>query len=295
MSRLPFISVITPTFNASKTIRACLESVAQQNYPHLEHWIIDGLSTDDTMSIVEEYARQYPHIRYVSEKDKGIYDAMNKGIDLAKGDFLYFLGADDVLLPGIINQLTHELDWQQYDLIYGKVRYPSAICGRAFTKEALTPDLCISPFIHLFVHHQGSFIRKNLFGRFGKYEPRYPIGADVHFFMKIINHTDVRSTFVDEEIAFLGDQGMSCQKEEMNLRFDFPILARKYLGISIDEKAYYRHFAKYPFDALYRGNWAEGLKWILRAATRTKDWTFYIKNSLYWLRERLKKKNVYKT
>ncbi|GAB4128568.1 MAG: hypothetical protein OHK0045_02960 [Raineya sp.] len=90
---LPKISIITPTYNAEKTIGACLESVAKQNYPYLEHWIIDGLSTDNTIKIVSEYARKYPHIKYVSEKDRGIYDAMNKGIDLAKGDFPTVLGS----------------------------------------------------------------------------------------------------------------------------------------------------------------------------------------------------------
>jgi glycosyltransferase involved in cell wall biosynthesis len=269
-----------------------LESVAQQNYPHLEHWIIDGLSTDDTMDIVKDYARQYPHIRYISEKDKGIFDAMNKGIDLAKGDFLYFLGADDVLLPGVVNRLVNKLDWEQYDLIYGKVRHPMAVYGKAFTQEALTPDLCVSPFIHLFVHHQGSFVKKSLFERFGKYELCYPIGADVHFFMKIMNHADVRTTFVDEEVAFWSDQGMSTQNNELGLRFDFPMLAKKHLGLSIDEKVYYRHFSKYPFDMLYRGNWIEGLKWILRLAIKTGEWSFYIKNTLYWLRRRLREKPV---
>ncbi|NIK72701.1 glycosyltransferase involved in cell wall biosynthesis [Thermonema lapsum] len=292
MSKLPFISVITPTFNASKTIRACLESVAQQNYPHLEHWIIDGLSTDDTMDIVKDYARQYPHIRYISEKDKGIYDAMNKGIDLAKGDFLYFLGADDVLLPGVVNRLVDKLDWEQYDLIYGKARCPVGVYGRAFTQEALTPDLCVRPFIHFFVHHQGSFIKKSLFERFGKYELRYPISADVYFFMKIINHTDVRTTFVDEEIAFFSDQGVSAQNADSNILFDFPILAKKHLGVSIDEKLYYRWVSKYPFHMLYRHNCIEGLRWILRLAIKTGEWSFYIKNTLYWLRKRLKEKYV---
>ena len=98
------ISIITPTYNAARVIAACLESVAQQGYPHLEHWIIDGLSKDNTLSIVQDYAQRYPHIKYISEKDQGIYDAMNKGIDLAAGDFLLFLGADDVLVTEALNK-----------------------------------------------------------------------------------------------------------------------------------------------------------------------------------------------
>ncbi|MFN3316004.1 MAG: glycosyltransferase, partial [Raineya sp.] len=84
----PRISIITPTFNAEQTIKRCLESVANQNYPSIEHWIVDGLSQDGTLEIVKEYAQKYSHVKYISEKDEGIYDAMNKGIDLATGDFL---------------------------------------------------------------------------------------------------------------------------------------------------------------------------------------------------------------
>ena len=86
-------SIITVTYNAEDTLERTLQSVAQQTYPHIEHLIIDGASTDKTLEI----AHRYPHAILHSEPDHGLYDAMNKGLRLATGDFLCFLNAGDTL------------------------------------------------------------------------------------------------------------------------------------------------------------------------------------------------------
>ena len=95
MKKLPKISIITPTLNAGKTLEACILSVVNQTYLNKEYLIIDGLSTDGTPGMVKKYADIYPYIKWISEKDAGIYEAMNKGIDLSSGEWIYFLGADD--------------------------------------------------------------------------------------------------------------------------------------------------------------------------------------------------------
>ncbi len=86
------ISIITASFNSSKTIRDTLESVNGQEYANVEHLVIDGLSTDETLNIVH----QYSNVRVISEKDKGIYDAMNKGLNLVSGDIIGILNSDDI-------------------------------------------------------------------------------------------------------------------------------------------------------------------------------------------------------
>lgn len=96
------LSVITPVYNGERFIESCLRSVVEQNCPEVEHLILDGGSTDRTIEIVKEYANRHPHIRWVSEKDKGQSDAMNKGIDLARGAVLGFLNADDFYEPGAL-------------------------------------------------------------------------------------------------------------------------------------------------------------------------------------------------
>jgi glycosyltransferase involved in cell wall biosynthesis len=112
----PKISIITVCYNAAATIEKTLISVQQQDYPHIEHLIIDGQSTDDTLSIVAKY----PHISAVySQSDKGIYDAMNKGIARATGDYLWFLHADDQIYASDTLRLALQ-DHQHEDFIYGR-------------------------------------------------------------------------------------------------------------------------------------------------------------------------------
>lgn len=288
----PYISIITPTYNAEKTIQACLESVIIQNYPNIEHWIIDGLSKDNTLTIVKEYAHKYPHIKYISEGDKGIYDAMNKGIDLSTGEFLLFLGADDMLTENILDMLTRNIQFSNYDLIYGKVQYPNRnlTLGAEYKTEFLTDKMLSEPFIHLFMHHQGTFIRKQLFQIFGRYDLQYPIGADVHFFIKTINAPQVKKIFFDQIISIVGEEGVSGKKEEIKLRYDFPALAKKYLNITIDRKKYYRSFDRYLFYEIYQNNVLKGLRYVLKVMIHQGNTLYYLKNTIYWLKRRILRK-----
>ncbi|MGD1842040.1 MAG: glycosyltransferase family 2 protein [Thermonemataceae bacterium] len=286
----PTISIITPTYNAQETLKDCIESVAQQQYPFLEHLIIDGVSNDQTLSILAEYAAKYPHIKWRSEKDKGIYDAMNKGITLAQGEWLFFLGADDILLEGVCQKIFSQLDVQNLDLIYGKVRYQTYECGEAYIPTLVRKQDWKTPFVHRYMHHQGTFIRKKLFETFGKYSLKYMIGADIHFFIKVIDHPNVQKKFVDLYFTELGEDGVSSQVVELKLSYDFPMLAKKHLQVDIDRKSYYRTFAKYYFDDIYQKNLLKGLLGIGKIMLFKGDIIYYLNNTLYWLKRRIYKK-----
>jgi glycosyltransferase involved in cell wall biosynthesis len=99
------ISVITPVFNGERFIENCIKTVIDQHCPHIEHIIVDGCSSDSTIEIIKQYAAQYSHIRWISEKDQGQSDAMNKGIRLAKGDILGILNVDDYYAPNTLNRV----------------------------------------------------------------------------------------------------------------------------------------------------------------------------------------------
>ena len=99
------LSIITPCFNSEKYIEACIKNVISQNYSEVEHIIVDGASTDNTVNIIKEYAEKHPHIRWVSEKDKGQSDAMNKGIEMAKYDIISFLNVDDYYEPNVFSRV----------------------------------------------------------------------------------------------------------------------------------------------------------------------------------------------
>lgn len=119
MKENPLISVVTVCFNAVKTIEETILSVLNQTYSNVEYIIIDGGSTDGTIDIINKYADKLAY--WVSEPDKGIYDAMNKGIIVAKGDFIYFIGADDILLPNVFNQIFKGKSYFYDENIYGNV------------------------------------------------------------------------------------------------------------------------------------------------------------------------------
>ncbi|MDZ8055549.1 MAG: glycosyltransferase family 2 protein [Aulosira sp. ZfuVER01] len=99
------ISIITPVYNGDKFIEDCINNVIGQNCHDIEHIILDGGSTDRTVEIIKQYAEKYPHIRWLSEKDKGQSDAMNKGIAMSKGDILGILNVDDYYEPNVLNQV----------------------------------------------------------------------------------------------------------------------------------------------------------------------------------------------
>ena len=119
------ISIITATFNSGKTLRTNLESVLSQTFGDFEHIIVDGASRDDTMEIVKAYEPLYRgRLRYVSEPDKGIYDAMNKGIAMATGDVIGVLNSDDCfasdkILEAVANGMT------MVDAVFGDLDYVS--------------------------------------------------------------------------------------------------------------------------------------------------------------------------
>ena len=111
------ISIITVTYNAEKFIEETIRSVINQTYPNIEYIIIDGGSTDNTLSIINKY-QQYIH-KLISEPDKGIYDAMNKGIDIATGDWINFMNAGDRFAENNTLELIFDKNYLEYDYIYG--------------------------------------------------------------------------------------------------------------------------------------------------------------------------------
>lgn len=178
MDDTPLISVITPTFNTSNSIEQCLLSVANQTYKNIEHLIIDGLSSDPTLDIIKKYLAQYPHIRVYSEKDNGIYDAMNKGIKLAKGDWLYFLGSDDKFYnENVLSSVFQNTKINKAKVIYGNVLIEED-AGWAKNGQIYDGEFTLSKLIDKNICHQAIFFNKIVFNRCGGFNLKYNICAD---------------------------------------------------------------------------------------------------------------------
>jgi glycosyltransferase involved in cell wall biosynthesis len=272
----PKITVITPTYNAAATLAVCIESVANQSYPHKEHLIIDGLSTDSTLQIVQQYAVNYPHIRYISEKDNGIYDAMNKGITLANGEWVYFLGADDHLFDNnVLQSIFDNKELIRNDLIYGNVflKQTQIMYGQeSDTRKILDITIC----------HQATFYRKALFKKLGDYIVRYKVAADWAFNIKCFGTKNIKIRYIDQPIAFYNQTGFSSDKIDhvfMKERWEY-ILDNAHHSIPLPELLVLT--GKCPLPILSEGNLLKGWLEIFRTVRKFGHWVYYFKNGLYW-------------
>jgi glycosyltransferase involved in cell wall biosynthesis len=167
MSPLPRITVVTPTFNSINTVRETIESVRSQNYPSLEHLVIDGGSKDGTLDVLKEY----PHVSWVSEKDEGHYHAMNKGIQSAAGEIVNILNSDDCYRPGVLEKVgTAFARHREWDGLFGDIVYVDGQGKEIYRRTEALFDYDVLRFSRVcYVIHQTLFVRKSVHDRLGLY------------------------------------------------------------------------------------------------------------------------------
>ena len=172
----PKISIIIASYNTEGIIKKALDSVLRQKYNEWECLIIDGGSKDHTVKILEGYRQKDSRFQFVSEKDKGIYDAFNKGWKLAKGEWIYYLGADDTIDANAFKVVfSHSID--NYDIVYGNVTYKTPIG----VIEKISNTTIDSIRHRLNCSHQGFIMRKSTIERYGGFDyQNYRICADDH-------------------------------------------------------------------------------------------------------------------
>jgi glycosyltransferase involved in cell wall biosynthesis len=184
MAELPNISVITPSFNSAHTIRDTIESVRFQNYSNCEHWVIDGGSTDGTLGILKEY----PHLKWISEKDEGHYHAMNKGIERAAGEIVTILNADDCYRPGALQVVGEAFrDHPAWDGLFGDIVYVDAAGREIYRREEAVFDYDVLRFSGVcYVIHQTLFVRKAVHDRLGLYRHKDLLNTcDYEFILRL--------------------------------------------------------------------------------------------------------------
>lgn len=204
------LSIITVNLNNAEGLRKTIESVVNQTYTHFEHIIIDGGSTDGSVDVIKEYENRYTHIEgglyWVSEPDKGIYNGMNKGIKVAKGEYCYFLNSGDYLVNHtVINLITSKSNKQ--DLIYGN--FVKKLDNGKFIKRTQPEKLSLSTFFTTSITQQATLINKKLFHRIGLYDERYSIVSDWKFFMEAILLDDLTYQYIDYDFAYFQEGGIS--------------------------------------------------------------------------------------
>ncbi len=175
----PKISIITISFNSAKTIEETIKSVVTQDYNNKEYIIIDGKSTDSTLGIIEKYHDKIDII--VSEKDKGISDAFNKGIKLSAGELIYILNSDDVMMPGALSKIAEEYE-PNVDIYRANMFLWNPYTNIKF-KEVPTMKFSITPIL-CHVCHLGTVVSKLCYERIGAYDDRMKFMMDLDFLIR---------------------------------------------------------------------------------------------------------------
>ena len=164
----PTISVVTPTFNSAATFRKTVESVLAQTKVPLEYIVIDGASTDDTLKILEEYRDKFEQknidLRILSEKDKGIYDAMNKGTKMAKGDLIGIINSDDWYEPIALEKVAETYEKESFDLFYADLRIWTESPEGELKEKLIKHSRLRTPVVSRDWNHPTTFLTKEMYG-----------------------------------------------------------------------------------------------------------------------------------
>jgi glycosyltransferase involved in cell wall biosynthesis len=217
------VSVVLVTLDAAATVRRALESVRAQAGASMELVVVDGGSRDGTLDIVRELC---PQARSISEPDRGIYDAMNKGISLAGGEWIYFLGADDALhSPDTLRRLEPHLNDPRLDVVYGDVIFEqggrrSVYDGRFGWRKLYLKNAC----------HQSMFYRRRVFDRVGLFDLRYRWVADHALNFRVFGDRTLRKRYVDEIVADYNADGASFTFPDLPFAEDRDRLFREAFG-----------------------------------------------------------------
>lgn len=245
---LPKFTVVTVTYNAEYTLERTLESVVQQTYPNIEHLIVDGVSSDGTLSLIQEYAENNsvctnPHeIRFIREQDNGLYDAMNKAIDNASGDYLVFLNAgdkfhsDDTLekiIKGVSSVHGDDFDEETWPaVLYGETDIVNDNGEFLRHRRLQAPDiLSWRSFLNgMLVCHQSFYVRADIARQF-HYNLRYRFSGDFDWCIRIMKEAQQKGLSLFNTRLILTDylaEGMTTKNHRKSLLERLRIMCRHY-------------------------------------------------------------------
>lgn len=193
--RQPLISIITVVFNGADTLERAIKSVICRKYKDFEYIIVDGGSVDGTIGIIKQYESKLDY--WISEQDRGVYDAMNKAVSLASGKWVYFLGADDQLLDGFETAASYLKD--EKTIYYGNVYRP--IMGRNYDGKFSAYKLACKN-----ICHQSIFYSRCIWDKYS-YDLKYPIFADYEFNLRCFADISIKFQYIPVTIAVFSDEG----------------------------------------------------------------------------------------
>lgn len=206
------ISIITASYNSGKTIRHTVESVLRQTYPDFEYIVVDGGSTDNSIDIVKEYQVAFKgRLKWISEKDKGIYDAMNKGIRMATGDVVGILNSDDFYTDeNVLQTVADNFMNHSVDAVYGDIHFVHDAdlgkCVRYYSSRLFSPFWLRFGFMPA---HPSFYCKREVFDKAGLYSLDYKIGADYEMMVRLFRKYGISSCYISKDFVTMRTGGAS--------------------------------------------------------------------------------------
>lgn len=206
------VSIITATWNSAATVRDTIESVLSQTYQDIEHIIVDGNSKDETMEIVKSYEPRYHgRLRYISEPDRGIYDAMNKGIAMATGDVIGILNSDDFYTSSnVLEVLAYNLESSDADAVYGDIHFVDdsdlTKCVRYYSSKGFSRWKMRLGWMPA---HPSFYCRKSVYEKFGTFDISFKIGADFENLLRLIFVNKIKTVYIPLDCVTMRTGGAS--------------------------------------------------------------------------------------
>jgi glycosyltransferase involved in cell wall biosynthesis len=210
---MPLVSIIIPTYNCSSEIEGCIESILAQTWKNFEIIIQDGGSTDGTIELINSLMQRPDNqIRFSSEKDKGIYDAMNKAMDQAAGSWYHFLGSDDRFYDNnVLESIFSPAVNLDCDLLYGKVLFKQQRIE--YGHETNFYQMLKEKFN---ICHQAIFYSSKAVKTIGKYSLSHPVYADFEYNLRCFKNSQLRKKYIDRLIAVFNEEGTSKNGEQLD-------------------------------------------------------------------------------
>lgn len=213
------VSIITAAFNSVQTLEDTVKSVLEQTYSNIEYIVVDGGSTDGSLNVVRRYEQQFcGRMKWISEKDRGIYDAMNKGIQMATGDIVGILNSDDYFTrKDVIERMVDSFD-KELDAVYGDIHFirdgqPDK-CIRYYSSKRFSPMWLRFGFMPA---HPSFYCRREVFDRAGLYKTDYAIGSDYEMMVRLFLKFQIKTKYLPMDFVTMRTGGTSTRNVKSRL------------------------------------------------------------------------------
>lgn len=205
----PKVSIITVCYNSAKTIEDTIQSVVNQTYPNIEYIIIDGISTDNTLEIVNKYKDKITKI--VSEKDNGLYDAINKGVNIATGNIIANINSDDFYTnPNVIEEIVALFEKENLDASYADLDYVDRVDTSKITRHWKSGNYQHGIFFNGWMPpHPTFFVKKKIYQQYGTFNLAFKSAADYEIMLRFIHKHQIKIGYLPKVIVKMRIGGVS--------------------------------------------------------------------------------------